>query len=103
MKKFKKLLALGLSVGVLASSMICASAVTPSLDELIWQADRRSTWGVRLAHVPDSAVNTQRGQIYEAKAIYNELCQLRDSGTDVSDDILNGYVQRLEEIGVDFS
>ena len=38
MKKFKKLLALGLSVGVLASSMICASANTLSVDELIRQS-----------------------------------------------------------------
>ena len=35
MKKFKKLLALGLSVGAIASSMICASAAQPDLDELI--------------------------------------------------------------------
>ena len=79
MKKFKKLLALGLSVGAIASSMICASAAQPDLDELIDSADSRANWSVRI-NVGAEALNAQMEQIKEATTIYNELNDLKSSG-----------------------
>ena len=94
MKNFKKLLALGLSVGVLASSMICASAAQPDLDELIHSASRRSNCSVR-TNVGAESLNAQMDQIREARTIYSELNDLKSSGAEVSDEVLNNYADRL--------
>ena len=97
MKKFKKLLALGLSVGAIASSMICASAAQPDLDELIDSADSRANWSVRI-NVGAEALNAQMEQIKEATTIYNELNDLKSSGVEVSEKVLNNYADRLMDL-----
>ena len=97
MKKFKKLLALGLSVGAIASSMICASAAQPDLDELIDSANSRANWSVRI-NVGAEALNGQMDQIKEATTIYNELNDLKSSGVEVSEEVLNNYADRLMDL-----
>ena len=97
MKKFKKLLAVGLSVGAIASSMICASAAQPDLDELIDSANSRANWSVRI-NVGDEALNAQMDQIREAMTIYNELNDLKSSDVEVSDEVLNNYADRLMDL-----
>lgn len=101
MKKFKKLLALGLSVGVLASSMICASAAEYSLDELIKAADSRVNWSLK-ASVREEEFVAQLAQIDAAMKIAGELHDLKDLKLKVSDGVLDNYADRLMSLGVRF-
>ena len=77
--------------------MICASAAQPDLDELIDSAERRSNCSVR-TNVGAESLNAQMDQIREAITICNELNDLKSSGAEVSEEVLNEYAARLMNI-----